>query len=216
MRWLEDQVASIREAATKTLQKIAQVRHTPVLGWWVVVLKLTVSVLGADGMEAVVQGACAARQHMPELFYLCTRQLRLGGSSCWRAPGVSGQHLWIESWCISPCNLLRHCAMHGYDHAPLRCCPSVFLQEFGPEWAKEHLVPQVLGMVKNPHYLYRMTVLVAISSLANYVSQEVFVSTMLPVLVQCAKDRVPNVKFNVAKVRGHTEVPCGALRLMPC
>jgi hypothetical protein len=76
-------------------------------------------------------------------------------------------------------------------------CP----QEFGPEWAKEHLVPQVLAMVKNPHYLYRMTVLVAISSLANYVSQEVFVSTMLPVLVQCAKDRVPNVKFNVAKVK---------------
>lgn len=34
MRWLEDQVASIREAATKTLQKIAQVRHTPSLGWW--------------------------------------------------------------------------------------------------------------------------------------------------------------------------------------
>jgi hypothetical protein len=27
MRWLEDQVASIREAATKTLQKIAEVRH---------------------------------------------------------------------------------------------------------------------------------------------------------------------------------------------
>lgn len=27
MRWLEDQVASIREAATKTLQKIAQVRR---------------------------------------------------------------------------------------------------------------------------------------------------------------------------------------------
>lgn len=27
MRWLEDQVASIREAATKTLQKIAQVRQ---------------------------------------------------------------------------------------------------------------------------------------------------------------------------------------------
>lgn len=62
-------------------------------------------------------------------------------------------------------------------------------------------MPQVLAMVKNPHYLYRMTVLVAISSLANYVSQEVFVGTMLPVLITCAKDRVPNVKFNVAKVR---------------
>lgn len=81
------------------------------------------------------------------------------------------------------------------------------MQEFGPEWAKEHLVPQVLAMVKNPHYLYRMTVLVAISSLANYVSQEVFVGTMLPVLVTCAKDRVPNVKFNVAKV--------GALKRRP-
>jgi serine/threonine-protein phosphatase 2A regulatory subunit A len=76
----------------------------------------------------------------------------------------------------------------------------LLLQEFGPEWAKEHLVPQVLAMIKNPHYLYRMTVLVAISSLANFVSPDVFVSTMLPVLVSCAKDRVPNVKFNVAKV----------------
>jgi hypothetical protein len=32
MRWLEDQVASIREAATKTLQKIAQVGGRPVGG----------------------------------------------------------------------------------------------------------------------------------------------------------------------------------------
>lgn len=61
-------------------------------------------------------------------------------------------------------------------------------------------MPQVLGMVKNPHYLYRMTVLLAIASLASFVSQDVFVGTMLPVLVGCAKDRVPNVKFNVAKV----------------
>ncbi len=61
-------------------------------------------------------------------------------------------------------------------------------------------MPQVLGMVKNPHYLYRMTVLLAIASLASYVSPDVFVGTMLPVLVGCAKDRVPNVKFNVAKV----------------
>lgn len=79
-------------------------------------------------------------------------------------------------------------------------CHLRWLQEFGPEWAKEHLVPPVLAMIKNPHYLYRMTVLVAISSLASYVNQDVFVNTMLPVLVGCGKDRVPNVKFNVAKV----------------
>lgn len=32
MRWLEDQVASIREAATKTLQKIAQVSSIVLVG----------------------------------------------------------------------------------------------------------------------------------------------------------------------------------------
>lgn len=55
-------------------------------------------------------------------------------------------------------------------------------------------------MIKNPHYLYRMTVLVAISSLANYVSRDVLCGIMLPAIIMCAKDRVPNVKFNVAKM----------------
>lgn len=45
-------------------------------------------------------------------------------------------------------------------------------------------------MVHNPHYLYRMTVLVAIASLAPVVSHEVLCATMLPVVVQCAKDKV--------------------------
>ncbi|KAL0281819.1 UNVERIFIED_CONTAM: protein phosphatase PP2A regulatory subunit A, partial [Sesamum radiatum] len=31
-------------------------------------------------------------------------------------------------------------------------------EEFGPDWAMQHIVPQVLDMVNNPHYLYRMTV----------------------------------------------------------
>jgi serine/threonine-protein phosphatase 2A regulatory subunit A len=75
-------------------------------------------------------------------------------------------------------------------------------------------------MINNPHYLYRMTVLVAVSSLANYVSQDVLCNTMLPVVIRCSSDRVPNVKFNVAKmlerivplvdqsVINHTVKPC--------
>eukprot|EP00798_Chlamydomonas_sp_ICE-L_P031361 gene31361-6522_t len=55
--------------------------------------------------------------------------------------------------------------------------------EFGPEWSRDHLVPPVLAMMKNPHYLYRMTVLQAISALSSIVSRD-----------------VPNVKFNVAKM----------------
>ncbi len=63
-------------------------------------------------------------------------------------------------------------------------------QEFGPEWAKEHLVQQVLEMINNPHYLYRMTILVAIAALAPVVSHDVLCSHMLPVVVSCAKDQV--------------------------
>ncbi|PWA57909.1 Armadillo-like helical [Artemisia annua] len=38
-------------------------------------------------------------------------------------------------------------------------------EEFGPNWAMQHIIQQVLE-IKNPHYLYRMTVLRAISLLA--------------------------------------------------
>ena len=48
-------------------------------------------------------------------------------------------------------------------------------------------------MIKNQHYLYRMTVL-----MASVVSQDVLLNSMLP--VSAAKDKVPNVKNNVAKM----------------
>ena len=51
-------------------------------------------------------------------------------------------------------------------------------------------MPPVLAMVKNPHYLYRMTVLGAIAALSSYVSPDVLRGTMLPVVIQCAKDKV--------------------------
>lgn len=45
-------------------------------------------------------------------------------------------------------------------------------------------------MVNNQHYLYRMTVLVAITSLASVVSHETLYQTILPAVVSCAKDKV--------------------------
>ena len=59
---------------------------------------------------------------------------------------------------------------------------------------------QVLALVNNPHYLYRMTVLVAIGNLAPVVSHDVLCNSMLPVVIACSQDKVPNVKFNVAKM----------------
>ncbi|KAJ8445358.1 hypothetical protein Cgig2_010716 [Carnegiea gigantea] len=59
---------------------------------------------------------------------------------------------------------------------------------------------QVLGMMNNPHYLYRMTILHAISLLAPVLGSEITCSKLLPVVITASKDRVPNIKFNVAKV----------------
>ena len=44
-------------------------------------------------------------------------------------------------------------------------------------------------MMNNPHYLYRMTVLVAVAALAPVVSHDVLCNSMLPVVVAAAKDK---------------------------
>ncbi|KAK8459538.1 hypothetical protein SEVIR_2G159100v4 [Setaria viridis] len=73
-------------------------------------------------------------------------------------------------------------------------------EEFGPEWAMQHIIPQVLEKINNPHYLYRMTILQAISLLAPVMGAEITCQKLLPVIINSSKDRVPNIKFNVAKV----------------
>ncbi|CAH8358477.1 unnamed protein product [Eruca vesicaria subsp. sativa] len=74
-------------------------------------------------------------------------------------------------------------------------------EEFGTEWAMQHLVPQVvLDMVNNSHYLHRMMALRAISLMAPVMGSEITCSKFLHVVVEASKDRVPNIKFNVAKL----------------
>ncbi|KAI6674191.1 hypothetical protein NL676_002097 [Syzygium grande] len=73
-------------------------------------------------------------------------------------------------------------------------------EEFGPEWAMEHIVPQALDMISNPHSLYRMTVLHVISLLAPVMGSDLTCSKLLPVVISSSKDRVPNIRFNAAKV----------------
>lgn len=45
-------------------------------------------------------------------------------------------------------------------------------------------------MIKNPHYLYRMTMLMAISMLSSAVSHDVLVGNMLPIILNASKDTV--------------------------
>ncbi|KAG5390038.1 hypothetical protein IGI04_031579 [Brassica rapa subsp. trilocularis] len=63
-----------------------------------------------------------------------------------------------------------------------------FAEEFGSEWAMQHLVPQVLDMVTNPHYLHRMMVLRAISLMAPVMGSEITCSKFLPVVAEASKD----------------------------
>ena len=48
---------------------------------------------------------------------------------------------------------------------------------------------QVLDMVNDPHYLYRMTILHAISLLAPVLGSEITSTNLLPLVVNAAKDR---------------------------
>lgn len=48
---------------------------------------------------------------------------------------------------------------------------------------------QVLDMINNPYYLYRMTILRTISLLAPVMGSEITYSKLLPVIVTLSKDR---------------------------
>lgn len=72
---------------------------------------------------------------------------------------------------------------------------------FGVEWAKEHIVPQVLGMFDTSNnYLLRMTSLYAIGGLSELVGAETVEESFLPIVTERAcRDPVPNVRFCSAK-----------------
>nr|KAJ0225470.1 hypothetical protein LSAT_V11C100047600 [Lactuca sativa] len=61
------------------------------------------------------------------------------------------------------------------------------------------IMHKVLEVINNSHYLYRMTVH-AISLFAPVMGSEITFSKLLPTLITLSKDRVLNIKFNVAKV----------------
>jgi len=51
------------------------------------------------------------------------------------------------------------------------------------------LFSQVLEKINNPHYLYRMTILQAISLLAPVMGAEITSQKLLPVVINSSKDR---------------------------
>ena len=73
---------------------------------------------------------------------------------------------------------------------------------FGPEWAKEHVIPRVMALAENPHYLHRSAVVRAMTLLASAAGQDTCLRDIMPALKEATKDKVPNVRFAVAKALG--------------
>lgn len=73
------------------------------------------------------------------------------------------------------------------------------VEKFGLDWAQKEVVPKVLQMVHGQNYLHRLTCLFCIKMLAQAVGAPLTTKLMLPTIIQLATDKVPNVRFNVAK-----------------
>eukprot|EP00744_Colponema_vietnamica_P003663 GILI01005585.1.p1 GENE.GILI01005585.1~~GILI01005585.1.p1 ORF type:complete len:585 (+),score=223.80 GILI01005585.1:42-1796(+) len=76
------------------------------------------------------------------------------------------------------------------------------IEVFGSDWAQKHILPRLVQMHSHPNNVYRMTVVLSISQLANCLSTDVIQNTLLPTVIRLASDPVPNVRFNVAKCLG--------------
>ncbi|KAG0666083.1 hypothetical protein C6P46_005434 [Rhodotorula mucilaginosa] len=70
---------------------------------------------------------------------------------------------------------------------------------FGVEWAKETIIPKVMEMGQNVNYLHRMTTVFAITTMAPALDVDSIRSSILPAIVTLSSDRIPNIRFNVAK-----------------
>ncbi|KAF9056178.1 armadillo-type protein [Panaeolus papilionaceus] len=70
---------------------------------------------------------------------------------------------------------------------------------FGVDWARVAIVPKVVGMGSHPNYLFRMTTVQAITTIAPSLSLEIVRSDVIGPLLELAKDPIPNIRFNVGK-----------------
>ncbi|CAO3653378.1 unnamed protein product [Mucor hiemalis] len=70
---------------------------------------------------------------------------------------------------------------------------------FGLDWAKNTVLPQVMEMARNNNYLYRMTTLFALTTMATSLTPDIIKEKVLATVVELVDDPIPNVRFNVAK-----------------
>lgn len=70
---------------------------------------------------------------------------------------------------------------------------------FGIEWAKEEIIPHIIVVGANTNYLYRLTVLFAVTVLIPVLDTKTINDSIIPFLNNLMNDPIPNIRFNVAK-----------------
>ncbi|KAI0274969.1 ARM repeat-containing protein [Gloeopeniophorella convolvens] len=70
---------------------------------------------------------------------------------------------------------------------------------FSVEWARTQIVPKVVNMGSHPNYLYRMTTVQAIGTIAPSLDIDIIRNEIIDALLHLATDPIPNIRFNVAK-----------------
>lgn len=70
---------------------------------------------------------------------------------------------------------------------------------FGVEWASQAIIPKVLQMGLHPNYLYRMTTIFAITTMAPSLNTAAISNSVLDTVLSLTDDPILNIRFNVAK-----------------
>lgn len=70
---------------------------------------------------------------------------------------------------------------------------------FGIAWAKEEIIPHIIVVGANTNYLYRLTVLFAVTVLIPVIDTETMNESIIPFLNNLMNDPIPNIRFNIAK-----------------
>jgi len=81
----------------------------------------------------------------------------------------------------------------------MACQLGQLVQLFGPDWAVKQLVPIILSFQTHQSYLIRQMTLICITKLQGSLSMQVMVDQFFKSVIKLATDRIPNVKFMVAK-----------------
>jgi serine/threonine-protein phosphatase 2A regulatory subunit A len=69
----------------------------------------------------------------------------------------------------------------------------------GAKWAEKNIMPKLLGYQMHTNYLFRMIPLFAVPMLVPLLTQTYVEKTVVPFFLNQITDKVPNIRFNVAK-----------------